>query len=370
RNYTVLAIETSCDDTAVALLDRPSSNDLSVIANVRKTLKNADVGGIIPVDAVLHHQNNLAPTVSEVLQATNTVPDLIAVTRGPGMGACLAVGLECAKGLAVALNKPLIGVNHMLGHLLTCRIDQANYPQFPFVTLLASGGHTMFTLSRSLYHHQILLNTVDIAIGDALDKCARYLGFSGNMIAKEMEASLVQNFNPDWLQNESLLRLTGDLPMRNKPRRIGSVAFSFASMISKLSRTVSAAGIDPASFLEPQNQMQQLVLAHDVQNRAFDHVIERISTLLDSKSVPGLDSVKSFVASGGTISNMTFRQKLQQLPFSNHYFPPAELCTDNAVMIGWAAIEMFENSNIRTSLSVPPYRKWDISTLSSDPYYV
>lgn len=106
------------------------------------------------------------------------------------MPGSLSGGLDFAKGLAVAWNKPFIGVHHMLGHLLIPRMaNNGTAPQFPFISLLASGGHTILILSQSVDNHEIICDTIDVAIGDSLDKCAREIGMKGTMIAREMEAS-------------------------------------------------------------------------------------------------------------------------------------------------------------------------------------
>ncbi|KAF2418951.1 hypothetical protein EJ08DRAFT_690576 [Tothia fuscella] len=211
RAKTILAIETSCDDTAVAVLDIDTSDDSTrsnvgpktkLIFNEKITANNAAFRGIHPMVAHESHQVNLAKLVARAIDAGTRfqsrdedfdakkeqrfVPSYVAVTRGPGMRTSLTTGLDTAKGLAVAWNCPLIGVHHMQAHALTPRLCHAlnSYennsikadhfePAFPFLTLLVSGGHTILLRTESVADHIILASTSDIAIGDCIDKIGR-----------------------------------------------------------------------------------------------------------------------------------------------------------------------------------------------------
>lgn len=233
RNLLTLAIETSCDDTAVAVLERASHPDsiskqppyienhisqtvdgrptARLLFNEKVTAANTGLGGIHPLEALESHQANLARLVSKAItylpdasSATTTtqsrtfnvnngtskrLPDFISVTRGPGMRSNLTCGLNTAKGLAAAWQVPLLGVHHMQAHALTPRLVHAlegeggksgdelteAEPRFPFLTLLVSGGHTMLLNSKGLVDHKILATTRDVAIGDTLDKCGRII---------------------------------------------------------------------------------------------------------------------------------------------------------------------------------------------------
>jgi len=207
-----LAIETSCDDTCVAVLDKSDSGPTArLLFNKKVTSDHREFGGVLPTVASASHVGHLAPLVKEALRSLPEItsqqqnqgrpdrvldvagvarrkPDFVSVTRGPGMVSSLSMGLMAAKGLAVAWDVPLMAVNHMQAHALTPRLvgaleeDQNNSssdgdsrysPTFPFLTLLVSGGHTQLVLSRSVTSHSILANADDIAIGDLLDKSAR-----------------------------------------------------------------------------------------------------------------------------------------------------------------------------------------------------
>ncbi|CAG8955347.1 hypothetical protein HYFRA_00011331 [Hymenoscyphus fraxineus] len=212
RCLLTLAIETSCDDTCVAILERHKNRSATLHFNSKITSDNRPYGGVYPIVAHESHQQNIAALVKRALSNLPAVsqsqadeereermvitdesgrsvrkkPDFVSVTRGPGARASLISGVDFAKGFAVALNIPLVAINHMQAHALTPRLVAAlekqnmenaetipTDPPFPFLTLLVSGGHTMLVHSKDLCDHEIIANTTDIAIGDMLDKSAR-----------------------------------------------------------------------------------------------------------------------------------------------------------------------------------------------------
>ncbi len=363
RKYIVLAIESSCDDSCATLLDRPPSGPPKIIKNIKKTLDSTAAGGIVPSDAWTHHHRSMADAVSEVLgpKENRITPDIVCATRGPGMTGSLATGLHIAKGLAVAWNKPFIGVHHMLGHLLVPRFESnGELPQFPFLSLLISGGHTMLILSKSLLEHEILLNTIDIAAGNAIDCCARAMGFHGIMLGKEMEKLIM---DPNIIAaNEEEAPATLPTPLLNNSRKPGKIqAFSFACFESAIEGTIEKYY---GGSVEPYPDSIKKALAIKVQRNIFDHIIRKIR-LSFKLNEDKLKNITDFVCSGGVASNSTLRKMLQDsLPqIENFHFPSVELCTDNSVMIGWAGIELYESENLQTELSVEPLRKWEISKI-------
>jgi tRNA A37 threonylcarbamoyltransferase TsaD len=226
-----LAIETSCDDTCVAVLEKRGSR-AKLLLNTKHTSDNRKFGGVEPITAVESHTANLARLVqvaTRALPQARRKPDFVSVTRGPGMTASLSVGLSMAKGLAVAWDVPLVGVHHMQAHALTPRLvralepppseqegrgfDPQPSPSFPFLSLLVSGGHTQLLLSRSVTSHAILAEAHNAAIGDMLDKCARailppeVLGSAGDV----MYGAHLENFAfPVKLGSESVLPESAD----------------------------------------------------------------------------------------------------------------------------------------------------------------
>ncbi|KAH7126748.1 glycoprotease family-domain-containing protein [Dendryphion nanum] len=198
RGLLTLAIETSCDDTSVAILEKSQlPNGLvgaTLLFHKKVTSNNTAYHGVHPLISLESHQENLASLVEEAVQClpTNKIPDFVAVTRGPGMRSNLATGLDTAKGLAVAWKRDIVGVHHMQAHALTPRLVAALenttsnsaslgpsihsdglVPDFPFLSVLASGGHTLLIHSETLIDHHILASTNDIAVGDCLDKVSR-----------------------------------------------------------------------------------------------------------------------------------------------------------------------------------------------------
>lgn len=359
RGYKVLAIESSCDDTCVALIDR-DHDTVKLIQHIKATLDSVNEGGIIPTKAFQHHQRTLASSTKELfkengLSASNP-PDVICVTRGPGMGGALAVGLDFAKGLATALDKPLVGVHHMLGHLLVPRFESSGQiPQFPFLNLLVSGGHTMLVLSKSLLDHEILCNTIDIAAGDALDKCAREIGMKGNNLGKELE--IFVNANPEhWTHAKYIM----PKPLHNKNGRVNTVGYSFAPFITWLKRLIAEQNLDLT------DEAIHRCVGYHIQQAIFGHTVDKLKLALELNK-DKLENVKDFVASGGVVSNIRFRklmdEALKETYIERTNYPNPALCTDNAVMIGWAGIELYEHG-LTTDLSALPINKWPLSEIT------
>ncbi|KAH0314795.1 peptidase M22, glycoprotease, partial [Aureobasidium melanogenum] len=198
RTLLTLAIETSCDDTSVAIVEKHKDASATLHFHKKVTANTAAYNGIHPVVALESHQSSLAPLLQEALNhlpptqpdsdprrslhhgpISRVKPDFISATRGPGMRSNLSVGLDAGKALAVAWDVSVIGVHHMQAHALTPRLVSAlesrtvTGPSFPFLSALVSGGHSMLIESTGLTDHKILATTGDIALGDCLDKAAR-----------------------------------------------------------------------------------------------------------------------------------------------------------------------------------------------------
>lgn len=373
RLYRVLAIESSCDDSSVALLDYNERTGVTkIVSHLKSTLNSSSVGGIIPTKALSHHQQALPLLVDQIMNIPQFIEcplDLIAVTRGPGMVGSLSVGLNLAKGLSLGLSTPILGVHHMLGHLLIPRMNsnvKGDQIDFPLFSLLVSGGHTMLVFSKDILNHEILIDTIDIAIGDSLDKCGRELGIKANMIAKEMERMAAKkNGDVSWVN------LPNPLSMGHNKNKL---SFSFAPFITSLKNqlndySIRNNGIEDALL----NQ-----IAYDVQESHFDHLIYKIKQWLEKNShlynnEMELHKRLSFVVSGGVSSNKRLRYKLEnelkQYFKSFHYPAQSDLCTDNAVMIGWVAIELYKYFNVKehctvyNDLDILPLRRWDLKDL-------
>lgn len=367
--YHVLAIESSCDDSSVCLIDRPSRTEPPrLIDHKTVSLDSSHSGGIIPLDAVAHHLQSIPPLVNSILRENNIEKvDLVCATRGPGMFSSLSSGFNLAKGLAMAWNVPIIGVHHMLGHLLTPRFfSPQSEPQFPFVSLLASGGHTMLVLSTGLFQHTVLADTIDVAIGNALDKCARQLGLKGSMLGKELEKFVVAN--DDSGPHNVSKSFTFPTPLSNRCGRKDVAAFSFASFVSTMTRmSESLYNSQPLAELSYNDRKE---IATRAQSSIFQHVASKcqlaLSQAVAQNQINVNDEGLRFVCSGGVASNQVLRNMLKgSLSEFNptFYFPDPQWCTDNALMIGWAGIELYESGQWSTRLDELPIAKWPLADL-------
>ncbi len=361
RSYKVLAIESSCDDACITLLDRYSrSKPPCLVDELKDTLDSTNSGGVIPAEAAKHNSRSISELASKAIVKNGwnteaTKPDLVCATRGPGMMSSLAAGYQLGMGLSIAWQIPIVGVNHMLGHLMMARMSSnGKYPSYPFLSLLASGGHTICVLSRSLLDHEILVDTVDIAAGDALDKCGRELGFHGNMIGKEMDRFLRKY--PEEQGKTPLLEICE--PMKNQGHRKNVLKYSFASFISQVRRSI----FKHYNGITPSDSKTIARMAYQVEEAIFQHMITKIKLAIKEKNL----FIDNFVCSGGVASNLMLRKMLEDqlrpLDIVNFYYPDPQHCTDNATMIGWAGIELFEHG-LTTDLSTAVIRKWPIDSI-------
>ncbi|EHY59385.1 Mitochondrial tRNAs modification protein [Exophiala dermatitidis] len=415
RNLLTLAIESSCDDTCVAILSkygcaqRLGSGKTTLHFNERITAKNTGKGGIVPVEALKSHDLHLAKLLERALPSLPEAsghlpdfqklhlrdgsirqkPDFISATRGPGMPVNLAVGLNTAKALSVAWQIPMVGVHHMQGHALTPRLVSALHkdeksvrdavkPDFPFLTMLVSGGHTMLLYSKGLVEHEILASTTDTAIGDELDKCGRlilpkklldstpdtsygkYLSAYAFKTADDYAAWEIPRSRQEEVEKPLNKYGWNLVPPLSKTR---TLAYSFASIASQV-RSV---------LLARQNQMdeeERVLLARSALATAFEHLASRMILALETLQNQGVD-ISTLVVSGGVAANDFLRYYLRKTLDLRNFehvdlvFPPVELCTDNAAMIAWAGMEMFK-AGYHTDLGCTPVRKWSMDSRNHD----
>lgn len=334
-NTTILAIESSCDDTSAAIL----RND-RILSNVIASQKvHEQYGGVVPELASRAHQQNIVPVVDAAIKNAGIQKNdinAIAFTRGPGLLGSLMVGVSFAKSFGQALNIPLIEVNHLQGHVLSHFIkenDDSPVPQFPFICLLVSGGHTQILLLKSHFEMEILGETIDDAAGEAIDKAAKImdLGYPGGPIIDR----LAQQGNPDAFQFA-----TPNIPGCNYS--FSGIKTSFLYFLRDHLAT------DP-DYIE-NNKAD---LCASIQKCIVGFLIKKLEKAVKEHGV------KQIAIAGGVSANSLLRSELQRLGQKHHwqvFIPKFQFCTDNAAMVGIAGYFKYLNGEY-ADISLPPYAR-------------
>ena len=307
----VLGIESSCDETAAALVTSDRQILAQAIASQEK--EHAPYGGVVPEIAARAHAERLAPLIEQVLKEAGkglSGCDAVAATAGPGLIGGVMVGLVSAKALAMASDIPLLAINHLEGHALSPRLADESL-QFPYALLLVSGGHCQILRVDGVGRYRRLATTIDDALGEAFDKTAKILGLpypggpAVERLAKQGDPSAVDLPRP----------LLG----RDEPH------FSFAGLKSAVLRAHDTGQHDDAD------------IAASFQQAALDCILDRTRRALQD-----VGDVTALVVAGGVAANATIRAGLEGLAHEfglNFTAPPLPLCTDNAAMIAWAGVE-------------------------------
>ncbi len=323
----VLAVESSCDETAAAIIEDGTTIRSSVVSSHVEL--HAPFGGVVPEIASRAHLERIQPVIDEALVDAGVLLDAVdvfAATRGPGLVGALIVGVAAAKSLALVYDKPFVGVNHHEGHLFAARLQAPNLAP-PFMTLIVSGGHTMIVATDDWGAYRVLGRTVDDAAGEAFDKVARHLGlgYPGGPIIDE-------------------LAMTGDPKRVQLPRPMlndGSYDFSFSGLKTAVIRYVAE---------NPEVAMCDVAAGFQAA------AVEVLTTkLLRAAHHESMDTV---VIGGGVAANSGLRLQveLESEQRGLHCVVPARaLCTDNAAMIGAAAAAQYaRNGQDSLGLSVAP----------------
>ena len=330
----ILAIESSCDDTAAAVLcnDKVLSN---VVAN--QSIHN-QYGGVVPELASRAHQQNIVPVIEIALQKANIKKEklaAIAFTQGPGLMGSLLVGSSFAKSVALALDIPLIAVNHMQAHILAHFIDEKGFdkPTFPFLALTISGGHTQIVKVKDYFDMEIIGETTDDAVGEAFDKTAKILGLpypGGPLVDKYAQ-----------LGNPKAFAFT-------KPK-ISGLDFSFSGLKTAILYFIQKKKIENPTFIEEN--------LNDI-CASIQHTI--IEILMDKLKLAVKETGINQVAIGGGVSaNSGIRNALfeaQQKFGWKTYIPKFEYTTDNAAMIGIVGYQKFLTKNFENTAVVSKAR--------------
>ncbi len=314
KAITILAIESSCDDTSAAVL-----RDSCLLSNI---LANQEVhrvyGGVIPELASRAHQQNIIPVVNRALEQagiSTTDIDAIAFTRGPGLLGSLLVGTSFAKGLALSLNKPLVEVNHLQGHILSHFIDvpekQLPHPSFPFLCLLVSGGHTQIIIVHSYLDFEIIGNTTDDAAGEAFDKCAKVMGLpypGGPVIDKLATQGYPKAF-------------------RFAKPRVGGLDYSFSGLKTSFLYFLRDQIVLNPNFIEENKADLCASLQFTIIDLLFDNLIKAVEQT----------GIREVAIAGGVSANSGLRNRMQAEAEKRGwkvYIPEFRFTTDNAAMIG------------------------------------
>ncbi|XWY21530.1 tRNA (adenosine(37)-N6)-threonylcarbamoyltransferase complex transferase subunit TsaD [Bisgaard Taxon 45] len=339
----VLGIETSCDETGVAIYDEQKG----LVANQLYTqiALHADYGGVVPELASRDHIRKTAPLIQAALAQANLTPediDGIAYTAGPGLVGALLVGSTIARSLAYAWNVPAIAVHHMEGHLLAPMLED-NPPTFPFVALLVSGGHTQLVRVDGVGRYQLLGESIDDAAGEAFDKTAKLLGLDypgGAALAR-----LAEKGNP--------LRFKFPRPMTDRP----GLDFSFSGLKTFAANTLQQA-IKEEGELTEQTKAD---IAYAFQQAVVETLVIKCQRALKETGFNRL------VIAGGVSANKQLRQELAQLMQQlkgEVFYPQPQFCTDNGAMIAYTGfLRLKQGESQPLAIQVKP--RWAMTELSA-----
>ena len=337
----ILGIESSCDETAVAVIRENEGNIPEILSNVVSSQVDVhkEFGGVVPELAARSHVEKIDLIAKKAMEQSGVKLediDAIAVTAGPGLVVCLSVGLSFGKAIAGALNKPFIAVNHLEGHALSPKLNSnINYP---YLLLLISGGHSQFLSVEGLGKYKRLGTTIDDAVGEAFDKTAKLLGIEFPGGPKIEEYAKKGDFKKYKLPK----------PIINK----GGCNLSFAGLktaVLKISKSVTT-------------DQEKYDLAASFQKTIEEILYEKSKVAFDVFRKKNGKINNSFVVAGGVASNKRIRETLTKLSLSEKFqpiFPPINLCSDNAAMIAMVGLEKFKNKKF-DDLNYPAKPRWPL----------
>ena len=336
KNINILGIESSCDDTSAAVIQNGVLKS-NLIANQKVHKK---YGGVVPEIASREHQKNIIPVVDQALKQANIDKNeisAIAFTQGPGLKGSLLVGNSFAKGLSLGLKKPLIEVNHIHGHILSSFIienEEEKIPNFPFICLVVSGGHTQFFYVEDYFKIKMIGTTLDDAAGETYDKAAKMMNLDypgGPIIDKHAQKGDYDKF-------------TFTIP------NVKNFDFSFSGIKTNILYFLNKNTIKNKNFIKDN--------IHDL-CASIQHTINKYLILKLEKTLLKYD-INDICVTGGVAANSDLRKKLYTLCKNNNkelHLPPVKFCTDNAAMIANIGYYKFLNKNFADQNSIAKSRQ-------------
>jgi len=338
----IVAIETSCDETSIAVVQDKIIPDRILSLVTRSQINEHQAyGGVVPELAARAHLSNIKPIMDQALSLAGihlNAIDAIAVTAGPGLIGGVLVGVMLAKSLSLSLNKPMYAINHLEGHALTARLSHD--ASYPYLLLLTSGGHCMFVEVLGFRQYVLLGQTLDDAAGECFDKIAKLLNF---------------NFPGGPALEQKAIH--GDPKRFIFPKPLEHIIqpnFSFSGLKTAVKQTIEKNIIDEQTACD---------IAASFQYTVGEIFKERLLKALNCSH----HKVERLVMAGGVAANQYLREQLHSLCAEKTIeaiFPPMNLCTDNAAMIGWAAIEAINNGVLPSTDDFQPKPRWPLEHLS------
>ena len=334
----VLGIETSCDETGIAIFD----DQLGILSHqlYSQVKLHADYGGVVPELASRDHVRKTIPLIQAALAEANCDPDSIdgiAYTAGPGLVGALLVGATIGRSLALAWNKPAVAVHHMEGHLLAPMLEETA-PEFPFLALLVSGGHTLLVRVDGIGRYQILGESIDDAAGEAFDKTAKLLGLDypgGARLSKLAEQGTPGRFH-------------FPRPMTDRP----GLDFSFSGLKTFAANTIRTEG---------GNEQTRGDIAHAFECAVVDTLAIKCKRALKETGL------KRLVMAGGVSANRRLRAQLAEMMVElkgEVFYPRLEYCTDNGAMIAYAGLQRLKaGETVGLEIVVKP--RWSLEELTA-----
>jgi len=331
----VLGIESSCDETGVALYD--TDKGLLAHALFSQVDLHAEYGGVVPELASRDHIRKTLPLIEEVLEQAGLRRDdidAVAYTSGPGLAGALLVGAAIGRSIAWALDKPALAINHMEGHLLSPLLED-RAPEFPFVSLLVSGGHTLLVDVKAVGEYELLGESIDDAVGEAFDKTAKLLGMDypgGPYLAAKAEQGV-----PD--------RYEFPRPMTNRP----GLDFSFSGLKTFAMNTW---------LNSEQSEQDKADICLAFQTAVVDTLAIKCKRALKQTGH------KRLVVAGGVSANKALREKLDAMPGVDVFYPRQQFCSDNGAMIAFAGAIRQQAMQLQDKPTFSVRPRWPLDELT------